>query len=378
MKFLKVLIILLLLVGCNEEKNEVCKFEADYRRTVSFSAVGDNLIHGSIYRDAYNGETYDFSKMYEEVSQDILNSDIAFINQETPLGGSALGISGYPMFNSPSEIALDLVEAGFNVVNLATNHSLDRYEKGIMNELEVLDSVGLIYDGVYTSQEEFDQIKTFEIEGITFSLLSYTYGTNGIKAPHSYNVSYLNEKQIKRDVEKAKQISDFIIVSAHWGEENTSKPNSSQIKYAQLFADLEVDVVIGTHPHVLQPIEWIKGKNGNETLVVYSLGNFLAGMVGLENAVNGMVQFDIIQENDTFTIENVHFEPLFIHFEQFGSNWVDDRNNYKIYKVKDYTNELANKHALNNYNYQTVNLENIKKIFKNVIDDEYLEESWNS
>ena len=378
MKLIKWILIVLLLNGCQKEKTStMTKFECEYRNVVTFSGVGDNLIHSSIFRDAYNGENYDFSKMYENVVEDIQKSDIAFINQETVLGGNELGLSGYPMFNSPSEIAQDLYEAGFNLVNLATNHSLDRYEKGIENELNELEKYDFIYDGVYTSQEEYDQIKTFEIDGITFSFLAYTYGTNEIEAPYSYNVSYFDEQQIRKDIQKAKEISDFIIVSAHWGNEDTFIPNSMQIRYAQLFADLEVDVVIGTHPHVLQPIEWVKGKNGNDTLVAYSLGNFLGGMVGLQNAVSGMLQFDVVEKEDGITIENVHFVPLFIHFEQYGDNWVDDRNNYKIYKISEYTNELASLHALNNYNNQDVNLSAIYKIVNDIIDESFLEESWN-
>lgn len=379
MKIIQVLLLFFILCGCNVRENEeskinVCKFDAPRLTKVSFVGVGDNLIHGSINTSSKTENGYDFSSIYENIVNDVQQSDIAFVNQETPIGGESLGISGYPMFNSPYELIDNLHDVGFNLVNLATNHSLDRYEKGIVNELNAFSEYeDMIIDGAYASQEDFDTIPTFEIDGITFSFLAYTYGTNGIQAPNSYNISYLNEAQIRKDVQKAKEISDVIIVSAHWGEENSFTVSSYQKQYAQLFADLEVDVVIGTHPHVLQPIEWIKGKNGNETLVAYSLGNFLGGMLGVDNAISGMLQFDFVKRNDEITIENISFEPLFIHFERYGDDIVDDRNHYKIYKVSEYTDELATEHALNGYNGQKVSIDYIQSIIHKMINADYLE-----
>ena len=377
MKVIQLFLVLILLSGCNKAniESKVCRFDAPRRTKVSFVGVGDNLIHGSINSSSHLEDgTYDFTNIYEYVADDIQNSDIAFINQETPIGGVALGISGYPMFNTPLEMVKNLHDVGFDLVNLASNHSLDRFEKGIVNELNEFDKFeDMVVDGVYRSQEEFDSIPIFEKKGIKFSLLSYTYGTNGIEAPKSYHVSYFNEEQIKKDVKKAKEISDVIIVSAHWGEENSFSSSSYQKRYAKLFADLEVDVVIGTHPHVIQPIEWVKGKNGNKTLVVYSLGNFIGGMLGVNNAISGMIQFDFVKMDGNITVENVSWEPLFIHFEQFGQDIVDDRNNYKVYHVSEYSNELAKKHALNGYDGQVVSLDYINSITKKVIDSDYLE-----
>ncbi len=378
MKVIKLFLLLIfILSGCNKTnvENNVCKFDAPRITKVSFVGVGDNLFHGSINQSSrLEDGSYDYSNIYENIVNDVQSKDIAFINQETPIGGESLGITGYPMFNSPTKIIENIYDAGFNLVNLATNHSLDRYEKGIINELKEFKKYeDIVVDGVYTSQEEFDTIPVFEKKGITFSFLSYTYSTNGIKAPNSFNVSYLNEEQIKKDVKKAKEISDVIIVSAHWGSENSFTVSSYQKKYAKLFADLGVDVVIGTHPHVLQPIEWVTGINGNETLVAYSLGNFLGGMLGVDNAISGMIQFDFVKTDENIKIENISWEPLFIHFERYGNDIVDDRNNYKIYHVSEYTDELAKKHALNGYNGQVVSLDYIDSITKKIIDSDYLE-----
>ena len=168
--------------------------------------VGDNLIHETVYNDALQDDgTYDFSKMYTNFKKNAKESDIAFINQETVLGGEISGLSGYPTFNSPTEIAKNLEKAGFNLANLATNHCLDRGEQGIANELEAFSNTNIVTDGVYTSQEAFNTIPTFKKKGITFSFLAYTYGTNGIAPDYDYNVSYLDYDQIKSDVQKAKE-----------------------------------------------------------------------------------------------------------------------------------------------------------------------------
>lgn len=357
------------------EKNTGTKQETKTSKTtvVSFMGVGDNLIHETVYNDALQDDgTYDFSKMYTNFKKDAKESDIAFINQETVLGGESLGLSGYPTFNSPTEIAKNLEKAGFNLANLATNHCLDRGEQGIANELEAFSNTNIVTDGVYTSQEAFNAIPTFKKKGITFSFLAYTYGTNGIAPDYDYNVSYLDDDQIKSDVQKAKEISDVVIVSAHWGDENTFEPNDLQKHYAQLFADCGVDVVIGTHPHTIQPVKWIKGNSGNKMLCVYSLGNFIGGMLTTDNAIGGEIKFDFVKKNDKITIENVKWIPTVIHFEGNQDNIIEVRYNYKAYKLSQYSDKLAKKHVLNGYDGNVVNIKYITNKTKEVIDEKYL------
>ena len=343
---------------------------------VSFMGVGDNLIHDTVYNDALQSDgTYDFKKMYSNFKKDAQNSDISFINQETVLGGEDLGLSGYPTFNSPSEIAQNLEDTGFNLVNLATNHCLDQSEQGIINELNTFKQTKIVTNGVYDSQEAFDTIPTFKKKGITFSFLAYTYGTNGIEAPNSYNVRYLDDTQIKTDVAKAKKISDVVIVSAHWGDENTFEPNDLQTHYAQLFADCGVDVVIGTHPHTIQPVEWLTGSGGNKMLCVYSLGNFIGGMLTTDNAIGGEIKFDFVKKEDAISIENVQWIPTIIHFEGDQNNIIEKRYNYKAYKYDQYSDKLAKKHVLNGYEDNVVSLDYIKSKTKEVINAKYL--NWN-
>ncbi len=371
--FLLIFLIKTLFSNKTETETSKSSTESTSETTVSFMGVGDNLIHDTVYNDALQSDgTYDFTKMYSNFKEDAQNSDISFINQETVLGGEELGLSGYPTFNSPSEIAKNLEDTGFNLVNLATNHCLDKSEQGIINELNTFKQTNIVTNGVYDSQEAFDTIPTFTKKGITFSFLAYTYGTNGIEAPNSYNVRYLDDDQIQSDVAKAKEMSDVVIVSAHWGDENTFEPNDLQTHYAQLFADCGVDVVIGTHPHTIQPVEWITGNSGNKMLCVYSLGNFIGGMLTTDNAIGGEIKFDFVKKEDAISIENVQWIPTIIHFGGNQDNILEERYNYKAYKYAQYSNKLAKKHVLNGYEDNVVSLDYIKNKTEEVIDAQYL------
>ena len=341
---------------------------------ISLVGVGDNLIHETVYLDAQNEDgTFNFEKMYANVKDDIQAADIAFINQETVLGGNELGLAGYPCFNSPTEIAQNLKDTGFTLANIASNHTLDRFQDGIDATIQAFNEVGITVDGAYSSQEQFDTIPVFETKGVKFSFLAYTYGTNGSEPPNPWSISYFDENQIRSDVARAKEISDVVIVSAHWGDEHAHVPNDFQTYYAQLFADLEVDLVIGTHTHSIEPVEWLTGVNGNKTLVIYSLGNFIGGMLTTNNAIGGMIKLDFVEKEENITIENVKWVPTFIHFEGDQNNILDVRYNYQVYKLSQYTDELAQKHVLNGYEGESVSVAEIKELTESVISPEFLD-----
>ncbi|MFL2132513.1 CapA family protein [Desemzia sp. FAM 24101] len=354
----------------------VSESEAEETR-ISFIGVGDNLIHEEIYTDAQTEEdSYDFSSMYQYVKEDIQTADVAFINQETMLGGDDLGFSGYPSFNTPSEVAGNLVETGFDLVNSSSNHSLDKGTEGVLNALETWsDYPEVTYTGVFKDQEQRDTIPVFEKDGITFSLLTYTYGTNGIEPEYPYLVNYFSDELITQDVTQAKEISDVVLVSAHWGDEHTFAPNEFQQHYAQLFADLEVDVVFGTHSHTIQPVEWVQGEEGNETLVIYSLGNFLAATTSDINLLGGMIAFDVVQQNDQeIHVEQVNWTPLVIYYENEVAEDLDTRENFAVYKLEDYTDELAETHGLTGFEDNDVSIDQYQQLIKKVIDPSFLEE----
>lgn len=337
------------------------------KNKVSFLAVGDNIGHERVYTyaDKNAGEEgdgkYDFKPSYKYMVDTIKKADLSYVNQESIIGGDSLGISGYPAFNSPEQLAGDLVETGFDMINGASNHSLDKGWAGVQNAAALWRNYkNVIYAGTYDSQEDADTIRVIERNGIKFSLLSYTYGTNGYEAPNDFAVPLFDENKIKEDVKRAKEVSDVVIVSAHWGVEGEAQVSAMQKSYAQLFADLGVDLVIGTHPHVIQPMEWVEGTKGNKTLVAYSLGNFLSTMETVDTQLEGMLSLDFVKKDNKISIENVVWTPLVNHFGD-GS--------FCVMPLKEYTKELNSVHYV--LAQQPDAITYFKEKTKEIISDEF-------
>ncbi len=353
----------------SEEETSSEESEIPQDTVVSFLACPDNIIHPSVFYDALeraarnDGVTadysdlhnakYDFPYIYENVADAIKNADIAYINQETLIGGTSGRIIGYPCFNSPKPVADTVIDLGFDVVNVAHNHMLDsgdtRYLENCNN---VFEEKGVEVIGYYPDEVSTENITVIEREGIKVAFLSYTYGTNGIPLPKNskFVIPLFTESLVKKQVAAAKQVADVIIVSCHWGYEDTFGVNAEQKKYAKLMCDLGVDVVLGMHPHVIQPMEWMTSESGHKSLVVYSLGNFVSGMVGGMNMLAGMLSLDIVKDVETgeITIENPLFIPTVTHYEKKGSVASNDTGyrNFKICYLADYTEEQAATHGV--------------------------------
>lgn len=365
--------------GAQTAENDSSSAEEESGR-VSFLAVGDNLIHQTIYEEAdgFFGETgdgkYDFTPFYSEVAGEIASRDIAFINQETIIGGYDLGLSGYPTFNSPDEVGQAVKEVGFDMVNMATNHSLDMGQEGIDHAVSLFDSLNLCHDGVYSSEDERESISIIEKNGVKLALVSFTASTNGLTAPNDYSINTFDDDEyIKKKIESAKAAADFVIVSAHWGDENNFGTNDFQQYYAQYLADCGADLIIGTHPHVIEPVEWITSSDGRQVLCAYSLGNFLGGMLLADNCLSGMLTLDIVKNDDgSFSTENIKWIPIVIHFEGDQADIMSDRSGYKIYKLSDYTDELAESHVLNGYDGEEISVSYFESKTREVISEEFL------
>ena len=302
--------------------------------------AGDALLHASVYNDAKqeNG-SYDFSKMLTalEVAK---KYDLAFYNQETILGGVELGLSTYPAFNSPQEFGDNMLSLGFNLISLANNHTLDRGEKAVRSSLAYWKGKHAVTAGSYDSFKERNNIQIQQKNGITYALLAYTYGTNGIPLPKGkeYLVNVYTKKMLKDDIENIRKKVDFLMVSMHWGIEYDFTPSQEQRDLAKFLADLGVDLIIGTHPHVVQPAEWI-----GDTLVYYSLGNLISGQRGTNKRIGmlGSVHITKIQDGKVklsnpraeliYTYYNTHFKDLkLMWFNELDNNILP---NYKsIYK----------------------------------------------
>lgn len=314
---------------------------------VSLVMVGDVLLHQPIEDSArLEDGTYNFDFLFEHTKDVISEADIALVNQEVILGGTELGVSGYPAFNAPYEVGDALVEAGFDVVLHGTNHALDRGENGIRNALtfweENYPQIGVL--GIHDSQSDSEEIYVTQINGIDIAILNYTYGTNGISLPADmpYGVDYLEEEKVCQDIEKAQEMADFVIVCPHWGTEYSLEVSSWQQKWTQVFSECGVDLVIGTHPHVIEPIEWITNENGDKMLVYYSLGNYVNATAGqgdgvAARAVGGMAEVTIaLDENNEAYISAYGIEGLVSHICEKTTT----------YFLSDYTQTMAEQNEM--------------------------------
>lgn len=310
--------------------------------SITLIMVGDVLMHTPVTESGLAEDgTYHYEHLFANVKDLIRDADIAMVNQEVILGGTALGLSGYPAFNAPFEVGDALADAGFDVVLHATNHALDKGEKGIRNCLGFWQECypEMKIAGIYGDQESYNNGVIFiEQDGIKIAILNYTYGTNGIPLPKDapYLVNLLDRAKIASDVEKAKQEADFVVLCPHWGTEYRHDPDESQKEWARYFADLDVDLVIGAHPHVIEPVEWV-----DDTLVYYSLGNFVNATSGTGNGVadrmlGSMAVVHITKEDDKVKISGYESIPLVSHLEHgYG--------NITVYPMEEYTTELASK-----------------------------------
>lgn len=338
---------------------------------VSFVAVGDNLIHDTIYEQAANranGEGYDFSYVYSNVAQYIAEPDIAILNQET-LISTEHQVSSYPCFNSPPEVGEEMIKIGFDVFNIATNHSLDKGEDGLISTINYWKQKNMITTGAYLNEADF-QIPTKTVNGITFAFLGFTEQTNGIKLPSDSEVVLVmqrDEALLQSKIAQAKKIADCVIVNAHWGEEYTHTPIESQKQMAQKLADWGVDVVIGTHPHVIEPVEFITSTDGShQMLVAYSLGNFVSAQNKAPRMLGGMLNFNVVKNNATgkINVENVTFRGTVTHYGSGSSN-------IRVYALQDYTEDLAYSHGVRNSN-SDFSLTYLKNLLAEVVDSQFL------
>lgn len=335
---------------------------------VSLLACGDNLIHPSVYYYAMecyaethqeqctyvatNDANYDFLPIYEHVADRMQAADICYINQETLSGGDGTKIYGYPTFNSPEAVGRTLKELGVDVVNMAHNHMLDAGNDSFLIHSDgFFRSLGMTPLGYYVNQAATDTIPIVESKGLKFAFLAYTYSTNGITCNSGTYIPYLDESLVRKQVALAKQQADVVVVSAHWGDEDSYTPNAEQKRYAELFCSLGVDAVIGMHSHCIQPMQWMDRPDGKKMLLTYSLGNFVSGMQNGLNVLEGMLSFDVRKNAETgeITVENPVFNPLVLHYvkgQSVNTQLDTGYRGFKLYDLKDYTAELAAQHGV--------------------------------
>ena len=298
----------------NFEKNLNDKMVFDY--DASLVMIGDALIHESIFLSHKTAYGYDFNPMLARIKPIIEGYDLAYYNQETILGGAELGVSTYPRFNSPYEVGDAFINAGFNMVSLANNHTLDRGKAAIVNSVNYWKSKeNVLTAGSYLSEEDRIKDNIFVKNNISYTMLSYTTDTNGISIPggESYLVDVYEPNKVREDIGRVRDKVDVLIVAMHWGTEYSNYVNNSQRKIAEYLSSLGVDIIIGAHPHVIQPVTFI-----GKTLVIYSLGNAISSQEG-PNKLSGLmmsvnIHKSVDKNGSKITLEHPTARLIYTHY----------------------------------------------------------------
>ncbi|MGL6281117.1 MAG: CapA family protein [Microcoleaceae cyanobacterium] len=294
-----------------------------YTKKATLMAVGDIMMHGSQIKSGFNSQTksYDFQVFFNDVKSIISQADWAIANLETPLAGAGAKYTGYPMFNAPAELADAIKSAGFNILTTTNNHSLDRGEKGVLKTLEHLKERDLLAVGTADSDANAEKILMVEKAEIKMAILAYTYGTNGIPIPKgkNYLVSVINEPQIVKDILRArKQGADIVTVALHFGTEYQRQPNHEQKKLVSQLVKAGADIILGSHPHVVQPYEIFElaGEKGKKrkAVAIYSMGNFISGQRGNYKDLGVIFQVNLEKQfpDKTVTITDVKTIPTWV------------------------------------------------------------------
>lgn len=342
-------------------KKEVKKELKEY--SSSLFMVGDALIHYGVYNDAKQVDgSYDFKPMLEYIKPISSKYDLVYYNQETVLGGASLGYSSYPRFNSPQEVGDAFVDAGFNMVSLATNHTMDKGEQGVVNSVNYWKTKKdkVVYSGQWISNEEreHETAQVYEKNGIKYAFLSYTTWTNGLETP--VGKEYLNNvyspEKAAADVAKVKDKADVIIVAMHWGTEYSLGVDVHQDEIANYLSSLGVQIIIGAHPHVVEPVEYI---NNGKTFVIYSLGNFISDQGVTERLIGLMMELTIkkkvdIDDSVTISIESPKAQLIY----------TKDKKDFKVIPFSKLDNSILP-------NYMT-----LYEKYKGVVNTFYPELTW--
>ena len=313
-------------------------------KSFTFIGVGDNLYHGALYyRQRMAGNGYNFDTYYDGTREYSESADLAYINMETICNGDEhYELSSYPLFNGPKEVIDAIYNAGFDWWSISSNHSLETGANGLLEQLNTIHEKypDIITTGSHTSLEDKNTPIVKEINGIKVGFLGYTYGLNGLVVPEDkeWLVSMIDKDQMKIDMEALSKVSDIQMVAMHWGVEYSTSISEEQKDLTKYLNELGAEVIIGTHPHVIEPAEIYHGEN-QDTLVYYSLGNYTSAQDAAPRMVGGMASFTVNYDPNTFetSFTNVKFIPTVTWFDGGFNDW-------KTYTLADYNNDLYATH----------------------------------
>lgn len=349
----------------------------EVKPSVRLVMVGDMLMHLRVTQSGKMEDgTYNYDHIFEYVKEDIEAADVAIVNQEVILGGAELGYSGYPMFNTAFELGDAIDDAGFDVVLHATNHTMDKGKAGLMNCLNYWSEnhPDIKVLGANKTREEYDEVYIYEQDDMKIAILNYTYGLNGMPMPSDmpYAVDMMEEDKMSADIAKAEEEADFTVVCLHWGNEYQTYASNNQKMWSEFFQERGVDLIIGTHPHVIQPVEWYEDEDGNRMLVYYSIGNFINSTADSGNGigarvVGAMAEVELVRdENGDVVIGDYGVTPLVTQIEAGPGN-------ITTYKLEDYSQELADSNQMS-YKDPGFSYEFCKELCREVFGDLYEEE----
>lgn len=340
--------------------------------TIHMSVIGDIMSHSTNFKNAYDSsdKTYDFSNTFSNISSYIQDADIAVGNLETTFAGSSRGYSGYPTFNTPEALGKNLKDLGIDVLSTANNHCMDKGYSGLVSTLDFLDKFGISHTGTYRSSEDQNTILIKDVNGIKIAFLAFTYGTNGITVPSdkSYAVNLIDKELIKNQIELAKkQEVDLICVNMHWGIEYKLTQNKTQEDLSNFLFENGVDLILGSHPHVLEPMEkrtvTLEDGSTKDGFVIYSLGNFMSGQIYANTKSSVILDIQITKSfDDKISIDSVNYVPIYLYDKGANSK---ARTRYTLMDVdksiSDYNNGNSN---ISKSLYDTLKAEqaNIKKV----------------
>ena len=344
------------------QKQENAKKEAEENKeeeptdiTFTMAAVGDIMCHNTQYNDAYNKDTdtYDFSYVFDDISLYTKTADICIGNLETTFAGKDVGYSGYPTFNTPDSLAYELKDIGIDVLSTAGNHALDKGFDGLSRTIDILNDADIAHTGTYKTQEEQNTILTKYVKGIKIAFVNFTYGTNGIKIPSGkeFCVNLIDNDLITKQLDLAKsQNPDIIVACMHWGNEYKTTPNDTQKELSTFLFQNGVDIILGTHPHVLEPMEkqtvTLEDGTTKDGFVIYSLGNFISGQTAENTKTSIILNLTITKHTDgKITIDKAEYKPIYMYTDKSlktkKMKLLDINKN--IYNYENYIDSTINK-----------------------------------
>ncbi len=341
--------------------------------SITILGAGDDLIHSTIYnraRKLAGGKGYNFDPMYQRVAGRIKSADIAVINQESILASKVAPVSGYPLFNSPTEVGDELVHLGFDVINQANNHVLDMGEKGMKSSLDYWDTKPVTAIGAYRNDADLQNIRIVEAKGIKTAHIGITEMTNGMYLPKgsAYRILYTSDtEEIKSLIQKAKRMADVVVISVHWGTEDTYTLTDQQKKLAQEMVDWGADIIFGNHPHVVQKLTLLtRASDGAKCPVIFALGNFISGQLYGRNMVSGLLTVTMTKNFATgkTTYSSMKFDPIVTHYEARFANLA-------IYPLSEYSETLASRHGVRKKTTPDFSMQFIRNIINRNIPKEY-------